>query len=336
MAPFDPPASDEPSPARSANPLRCAVATRAGGVDPVGTAGTYAGYLLLEWPLPWPRDIGDVAALAAVHDALAGTGIRLQALVPPDADDGARRVALFRRPDDALFGGFERIERAVPADRVVAEAVDLVTAAKPGPDRPPADVRQDVLICTHGQRDVCCGSMGTGLARDLLADHDSFGDDVRLWRTSHTGGHRFAPTAIVLPQGTVWAFLDAGAVRRIVAREGPLDDLLPRYRGCSGVGPPTVQAVEREVFGEIGWPWLAHRRQGRVLADGRVRLDASTPDGSTLAWEATVEAGRIVPVPECGRPLDEARKSETEWRVTDLRPVRTGTPGARRPPLNAG
>jgi hypothetical protein len=310
------------APGLPSNPLRCAAVTRAAGVDPVGTAGTYAGYLLVEWPLPWPRDIGAVDELSRLSEPLGAAGVRLQALVPADAATGDRRLVLYRRPAGALFARYERAERAVPAGRVVDTALEMVAAIGAGPDPEPGDgVTADVLVCTHGQRDVCCGSMGTALASQLAADPAPFGPGVRFWRTSHTGGHRFAPTAVVLPQGTVWAHLDADALRRIVRREGPLDDLLPRYRGCAGVGPPEAQAVEREVFALHGWPWLDHRRRGRVLDGGRVRLDAAAPDGSARAWEATVEAGRTVPVPECGRPLDEAKKSESEWRVTGLRSV---------------
>jgi len=34
-----------------------------------------------------------------------------------------------------------------------------------------------------------------------------------------------------------------------------------------------------------------------------------------------VTPGRSFPVPDCGRPRSEAKKSETEWVVSDLRPV---------------
>ena len=316
------PTDPAPSARLPANPLRCSAVTRAAGVDPVGTAGSYDGYLLVEWPLPWPRDIGAVEELAPLAAPLAAAGIRLQALVPPDGTSGERRLVLYRQPPGELFAGYERDERVVPVDRVVDGALDLVAAIGAGPPPTPTDdVTADVLVCTHGQRDVCCGSMGTALAAELMADGAPFGPGVRTWRTSHTGGHRFAPTAVVLPQGTVWAHLDADALRRIVGRQGPLDDLLPRYRGCAGVGPPMAQAVEREAFARHGWAWLDHHRRGRLLDDGRVRLDAVAPDGSVQAWEATVEVGRTVPVPECGRPLDEAKKSESEWRVTGVGPV---------------
>ena len=51
--------------------------------------------------------------------------------------------------------------------------------------------RQTLLVCTHGGRDRCCGSDGTRLFQALFPP-----PGVRVWRTSHTAGHRFAPTAI--------------------------------------------------------------------------------------------------------------------------------------------
>lgn len=295
--------------------VRCSAWIREQGVDPIGTAGCYAGYLLLEWPLPWPRDLSEVPDLAPVHEAMAGTGLRLQGLVPIFGDEEARRVIRYTPKPGPGFSGYERAERLVPVDGVEDAAIDLARGGAGDPDWARAAITDDVLVCTHGKRDVCCGSQGTALVLELSADPARFGGPIRLWRTSHTGGHRFAPTAIVLPQGTMWAFLDADALSRIVGREGPLDDLLPRYRGCPGLASPAVQALEREAFGEVGWEWLDWSRSGEPLDGGRVRLDAESPTGERRSWEATVEVARQVPVPECGHPIEDAKKSEPELRV---------------------
>jgi hypothetical protein len=209
----------------------------------------------------------------------------------------------------------------VPVDRVEDAAIELAQGGPGDPQWARAAITDDVLVCTHGKRDVCCGSQGTALVMALSADPARFGGTVRLWRTSHTGGHRFAPTAIVLPQGTAWAFLDADALRRIVGREGPLDDLLPRYRGCPGVGPAAVQVLEREAFRSIGWGWLDWWRSGSVVdADaGLVRIDATSPAGEARTWEGVVEIARQVPVPECGAPIEAAKKAEPEYRLVSLR-----------------
>jgi len=295
--------------------LRCSQVIREAGVDPVGTAGSYHGFLLLEWPLPWPRDLSEVPALEPVHAALAGTGLRLQGLVPLFGDGEARRVICYRRPRGTGFAGYERAEHLVPEERVVDAAIELARGGDGDPAWARAPITDDVLVCTHGRRDVCCGSQGTALVLELSADPTRFGGSIRLWRTSHTGGHRFAPTGIVLPQGTVWAHLDADALRRITRREGPLDDLLPRYRGCPAVGPPAVQALEREAFAEIGWEWLDWHRWGEAGDDGTATVTGESPGGDRRTWTAEVEVARMVPVPECGLPIDAAKKSEPELRV---------------------
>jgi hypothetical protein len=289
---------------------RCADWAREAGVDPVGTAGRAAGWLLVDWPLPWPRDASEVEPLAPVHEAVRGTGIRVQLLVPrPEAP--TRSVVLHKAPDaDGWFGGYERSGREVAPADVVEAALDLLAGGAGDPSDGPVT---DVLVCGHGSRDRCCGSMGTGLALGALAS----GIEVR--RTSHTGGHRFAPTAVLLPEGTSWAFLDEDALARVVHRAGTLDDLLPRYRGCTAIGSPAVQAAEREAFGDVGWGWLDHRRRGVELGDGQVRIEAVAPTGDQRTWEAEVAPGRLLPVPECGRPPEEAPKSEAEVVVRGFR-----------------
>ena len=65
-----------------------------------------------------------------------------------------------------------------------------------------------LLVCTHGRRDRCCAVDGRALARAVAATGES---DV--WESTHLGGHRFAPTALVLPTGYLYGRLDvAGAV----------------------------------------------------------------------------------------------------------------------------
>jgi hypothetical protein len=304
--------------------VRCAAWIREQEVDPIGTAGSYAGYLLVEWPLPWPRDIGEIPELAPIVEALKGTGLRLQGLVPLFGDEEARRVVRYTpRADPTGAGGFvgyQRDEHVVPVERLEAAALDLIGGSDGDPQWARSEITDDVLVCTHGKRDICCGSQGTALFMSLSADPARFGGTVRLWRTSHTGGHRFAPTGIVLPQGTAWAFLDEDVLRRVVHRDGPLDDLLPHYRGCPAIGKAPVQVVEREAFREVGWEWLEWSRRGSVVdADaGVVQVLGVSPSGATRTWEGVVEVARQVPVPECGAPIEAAKKSEPEYRLVSI------------------
>ena len=310
MPPVGESAEAESASATGSGPL-CSTWARERRLDPIGTAGCYRGYLLVEWPLPWPSDLSEDPLLAPVVELAREAGMRLQALAA-SPDEPGRHVICYRWP---LAGGarLERAEVVVGPDEILDAAAGLLGRA------PVEDGTVDVLVCTHGRRDRCCGSLGTVLAAQLQAEPAALGRHVRLWRTSHTGGHRFAPTALVLPQGTAWAFCDKAALVRIVARDGPLDDLLPRYRGCSGLSSPAVQALERAVFAELGWPLLDMARSGEGSPGGRVELLVESPAGEETLFEAVVRVAEVVPVPDCGRAIELSRKTEPQLVVEDLR-----------------
>lgn len=155
------------------------------------------------------------------------------------------------------------------------------------------------------------------LVRAVAAAGMVAGPEVRLWRTSHTGGHRFAPTALVLPSATLWAWVDVPLLDRVVRAEGAMADVLSRYRGCATLGPPAHQAVEKSVLAQVGWPLLSSRRRASAVGDGRVRLETE----SFGTWEARPTEGRHVPQPECRTPPGLAVKQSVEWVVDEVRQV---------------
>jgi hypothetical protein len=230
----------------------------------------------------------------------------------------------YLNPSTQGFSGFVRRE-AEYGDDFVAD-VKALLGDQPDPGAPSgpgvADLSapvKDLLVCIHGMRDFCCGSLGAALAVSLT--NEQLPEGVRLWRTSHTGGHRFAPNLIVLPEGTLWAYADETLAGRVLNRTGPVEEVVDHYRGCAGLPGPQVQAVEREVLRQVGWDLFDQHRTGEVTDDGTVRLTAQAPGEPRRTWEAAVKPGRTLPVPDCGRPIEEARKSETEWLVEGLHQV---------------
>ena len=343
---------------------RCSGFARSEDLDPAGTAGSYQGYVAVDVPLPWPRELTEHPDVAAAAPALAAAGLRVQGIVlDPASSSEPRRMVTFLRPD----GPFHRYRTAVwtvpgtgVGEALSAVAVAGAAGAVAGParradagapgatDSEPLDAGgtpgatgtgasdagpvarvatlvaegdaagRHVLVCTHGARDACCGSLGTRLATVL----PGLGAGVHVWRTSHTGGHRFAPTALLLPEGTAWAYLDLDTLVGIADRSLDIGEAARRYRGCAGLDGPEVQAADREALRAVGWSWLDHHRSGTVVersvAGARIRLDGIAPDGSRTSFEATVEVARLVPVPDCGKPVSEARKSRPELRVREF------------------
>jgi hypothetical protein len=72
-----------------------------------------------------------------------------------------------------------------------------------------------LLICTNGKRDQCCATFG----RDLIAaSKELLPPDLsdQILECSHLGGHRFAPTAIWVPDNLVLGRLNPRAVANLL------------------------------------------------------------------------------------------------------------------------
>jgi hypothetical protein len=288
---------------------------RALGVDPIGSAVGGCSFLLIDRPLPWPRDIGDDVEMQPLHDAIgeaaaAGRRWRIQATAPDGR--GQARVATYVLPV-GRFRRFAAHEVLVAPGDAVRAAVDLVNADETYGSSTAAST-EELLVCTHGRRDICCGSLGTSLWKDLVGPSDPLMTGTRVRRTSHTGGHRFAPTGLHLPSGTGWAWLDVDTAVHVARRDVPFGELADRYRGSLALATPDEQVVEKAVFTRIGWDWLDHERTSRVVerndAGATVEIDFVAPDGTAGIARGTTQVAGRSPVPDCGVPLADAAKHQ--------------------------
>ncbi|HMG44293.1 MAG TPA: sucrase ferredoxin [Acidimicrobiales bacterium] len=308
---------------------RCAESTRVAGLEPVASVSGVSGMLLVEWPLPWPRDAGEIEALAPVVQrisALAGKGAeyRLQLVTPAMGapDPAARRVVRYTRSSGA-FHRFESTEEVVAADQVVDAAVALLDwPASPEPCAGAEAVPVDVLVCGHGSRDVCCGSMGTALARKL-GGRGRGAERVRVWRTSHLGGHRFAPTAAFLPTGQVWGHLDVDVAERVIAETLSEAGIRRHFRGTLGISSGATQVVEREALCAVGWSWARCRREVEAIREvdravWQVRMVFEDLSGRHHGLvTAELRHDGEVAIPAC-RGVGQAAAYPL-WRVDDFR-----------------
>jgi len=124
---------------------------------------------------------------------------------------------------------------------------------------------RDILVCTHGGRDQCCAKYGNPFqfyARNIITDLKW--NHVRVWRSTHFGGHRFAPTAIDLPQGRYYGLLNQSSFRSVLTLSGDIHCLNQVYRGW-GILPPALQILEREFMLDYGWNWFNYRVSGKIL-----------------------------------------------------------------------
>ncbi|NJM98679.1 MAG: hypothetical protein HC800_17320 [Phormidesmis sp. RL_2_1] len=161
--------------------------------------------------------------------------------------------------------------------------------------------------------------------------------NVRIWQVSHIGGHRFAPTAISLPDGRYYGRLTPSALCAIINRSGSIDQLRSTYRGWSLL-PPSVQVLERQLLLSQGWSWLNNKIAYQAIASPsangpsennlvRVKLSVQQPNGNIITHQAKLV--RDINQPDCVKvscgsalPSTIVKYKVTEYAaVEDLQPA---------------
>jgi hypothetical protein len=296
------------------------------GLPPIGSAGCYDAILAFELPSPWtPKLAGSAASDERLDAAIHSIGkraknVRLLALEPAEdlrrsRGEGSSRVLHFFRAGER-FSEYARRDYDVPRAELAAvlEALAGTGQALSKSHEVEPGVR-DILVCTHGARDACCGKFGYGFYVEMRGLAALRGGDTRVWRTSHLGGHRFAPTLLDLPSGRIFGRLEPGDAEAVL--DGG-DRLLARltaiYRGRCSL-PEPAQIVERELWLRSGTAF----ERGEVTAfvteeqgTWGVRLDAG--DGVSLAANvARLEVDAVVTPASCGRDPEP----EAPWRIIE-------------------
>ena len=257
------------------------------GIDPIGQAGNITRMLALEAPLPWQPQVPDSLppyfrpvyqyAKRLNGDAPGeAMGVSNLALLVPNGADGKEehgRILVWERPH-GRFAELKRIEYLVPNERLtdLCWALTFQSEGLAQFDRYRVGVGakiRDFLVCTHGARDAACGKFGFQLYEKLMREAP-FMPDVRVWRTSHFGGHVFSPTMIEMPTGLYWGHLHETNPIQVLTRSGDAEALKGHLRGWTGAPRGFAQAADRQMLMTYGWEWLDTPRVIRV----------STPDQS--------------------------------------------------------
>jgi hypothetical protein len=246
-------------------PDACSVLWDNAQAPALGTAPVATFWVALEQNGPW-------GAQAATQSHLdPGLGASLTGL----CQDAGGRLILIRRPGAHpelpgagphrvyLAGGLAARPWLLEADlenpaRLAQLTVPVLAAmsrgdlvvvqsALPELDHSPAPV---LMICTNSSRDICCSVRGRPVAAESALHRPG-----QIWECSHTGGHRFAPTGVLLPFGQTFGRLSTQSAVSAVdaARRGQVPaELLgtAHDRGRSNLTAPE-QAAESVVRHQI-------------------------------------------------------------------------------------
>ncbi|MDH3295128.1 MAG: hypothetical protein OER95_12490 [Acidimicrobiia bacterium] len=305
--------------------VRCADFARTIAMDPGGTAIRADRVVLVETGLPWPKPVFDHPTLREIDPLFkrAPRITRLLACRPPSesVEHPATGVWVFDRlnghtrerrfevgsPDQLLDLGACLVAE-VAGDEITS--VDIPAPTVDGVVDGPV-----VLVCTQGSHDVCCGADGERLA---AAAESGDVPGVRVFRVSHTGGHRFAPTAMTLPDGRMWAYLVPELLDQLLSGQGAAAHLAQYCRGWWGADPGPAQVAERAVWAEVGFPLDAVSRTCVEVEPMTYRIE-TTPAGSAHSardsWTVDVELVREVPTVACRKPGGLPAKVGREYRA---------------------
>lgn len=266
--------------------VACSEVALAEGEPVEATAPHAVSWVGVVVPGPWPPDAA----------ALVPQQLRTALAALPGV-----RVVLLRGVGDGATAGGLLLAGTVPGrswlreigveampqvlDRLADPSGDVVGRLRSGHDPGLGTLvtRPAVLVCTDGHEDPCCARLGVPAAVELqrrLAVPTSrllrrSAPRADLWEVSDLDGHRFAPTATLLPSGTVLGGLGPDVAALADAVVDVLDGrpVLEGYRGRSTY-PVAVQAAETAVrrhlavLGVSAWP-------DDVRVDGDEAVDGS-------------------------------------------------------------
>ncbi|WP_447001742.1 sucrase ferredoxin [Saccharothrix isguenensis] len=270
---------------------RCAAISADIGEPEAGTATTAAAWVCLEQPGPWGRDALTQSHLDPVLGAelgrrAAATGVRVLLIRRPGrhADthhDTPRRVFLA-----ATTPGRSWLERADIAPEALLDLDFAALGAGRSTGFGVPVTGPLLLVCTNSRRDACCALRGRPLVEDLAAARPG-----SVWECTHTGGHRFAPTGVLLPTGYLYGRLDTAFAARLLDQAAAGHVVTERCRGRS-THTPHGQAAELAVRDRIG----EHRDVLTVHHGDHPHGDRPDGDRSTTvrhgdgrSWRVTVD-----------------------------------------------
>jgi hypothetical protein len=266
----------------------CSVVSRSLDEPFAGTAATATTWVCLEQPGPWGRDALvdshlDHAVGAELVARSKGTGVRVVLIRRPGKHPDRHSPRPARVYLAHTAPGHTELRQATLTEP--KDLLDLDFAAAGAGDF--GDFGTQVagpllLVCTNGRRDVCCALRGRPIADEL-----AHGDAV--WECTHIGGHRFAPTALLLPTGYSYGAIDVDFARRLL---GGTEVVADRCRGRS-TWHPAAQAAELVVRSQIGVTDPDALLVADPIRDGDWQVAITHVDGRT--WNVSVAQRDAVP-----------------------------------------
>ena len=280
------------------NNFFCADHSREIQEDVIGSATNHQTYILVECPTPWVSEafnskwVPDNLRVLVADVKRAKLSIHFLLIANDETHREEQTTLLIYQQEKGLSNGYRKQEFKLPNIEQVAGVVRKWLTGVSVDDEIASNPTRDILVCTHGSHDQCCAKYGNPFyfhAQNTIFDLQL--NHLRIWRSSHFGGHRFAPTAIDFPQGRYYGVLDQDTFKSILTQTGDIECLNKVYRGW-GILPNPLQILERELMLRLGWDWFNYKVTGKILEkslDNQTilgELSFEQPSGTLYTYQA--------------------------------------------------
>ncbi|MDY6897141.1 MAG: sucrase ferredoxin [Cyanobacteriota bacterium] len=304
--------------------------------DPIGCALNRRYYVLLEFPPPWTSDPLDSKALSDKFKALKAAineevELFLRLVFIYNAkyyEKGYNRLIIYCEKEGNLSAYTKR--EFVLSD--INDAVPIIKKCIKGKKLESENNHihtRDFLICTHGSHDKCCAKYGNPFFHQALATVEDLSlSHVRVWQSSHFGGHRFAPTMIDFPEARYYGRLDQKSFAAILTRTGDIKCFQNIYRGW-GILPWQVQFLEKELILKYGWEWFNYKVEGRVIKHdedetfNQVEISFKTPDNKINIYQCNVIEDETKSIYTKGECCNTELTETPQFKITNLFKVKS-------------
>jgi hypothetical protein len=280
------------------NTFFCSDNSRKAGEDIIGSASNHQTYVLVECPTPWVSEafhskwVPENLRILVEEVKRARLPIKFLLIANSFSHKSDYTTLLIYQKQEGLSHGYSKREYRLENIQQVAAVVKKYLWGRNSSYEIESTATRDILVCTHGSHDKCCSRYGNPFhfhATTTVADLNL--ENVRIWKSSHFGGHRFAPTIIDFPEGRYYGNLDEELFKSILTRTGDITSLQKVYRGW-GILPNSIQVLERELIFRYGWDWFNYKVAGRMIEPSadkntiRAELTFEKPDGSQYNYQA--------------------------------------------------
>ncbi len=245
----------------------CSIVTKQSNEKIINTANNVDIQIAIQLEEPWeaiplkspnyPSELQNFAPLLAKNKINCGINYFSK---ENNKNNTLTKIFIFKNVNEFL--PYDKIELDVPITELNLFTNDLISFIKKENNNllkwqvKNNNDFKEIFVCVHGSRDQCCGKYGNQLYRAFIETLANLSLNYRIWKSSHIGGHRYAPTFFEAPSMRWYGLFALDSVEAYLLRNSNNFKVNNNYRGMSGVSNKFASLVENELFKEYSWEWL--------------------------------------------------------------------------------